>query len=77
MTERELETHLADIFENITRADGGDDPIIPIATELVDRESGIHRVSTFAEAGVLTDGAGLVVRMRDGTELQISIVRSR
>ena len=77
MTEQELQAHLADIFENITRADGGEDSIIPIAPELLDPNSGIQRVSTFAEAGVLTRSAGIVVRMRNGTELQISIVQSR
>ena len=38
---------------------------------------GIRSVVTFEEAGVLTRGAGLVVRMADGAEFQITIVRSR
>ena len=38
---------------------------------------GIREVGTFEEAGVLTRDQGLVVRMDDGTEFQITIVRSR
>ena len=37
----------------------------------------IREVVTFAEADVLTHNRGLVVRMDDGTEFQITIVRSR
>lgn len=35
------------------------------------------RVSSFEEAGILTRNAGLVVRLPDGSEFQITIVRSR
>lgn len=35
------------------------------------------RVRSFEEAGVLTRDAGLVVRLPDGSEFQITIVRSR
>ena len=38
---------------------------------------GIRHVETFRDAGVLTMNAGLVVTMDDGTEFQITIVRSR
>ena len=38
---------------------------------------GIREVETFGDAGVLTMNAGLVVRMDDGTEFQVTIVRSR
>lgn len=38
---------------------------------------GIHLVSTFESAGVLTRNKGLVVLMNDGSEYQITIVRSR
>ena len=37
----------------------------------------IRSVESFGEAGVLTRDAGLVVRMADGVEFQITIVRSR
>ncbi len=35
------------------------------------------RVRSFEEVGVLTRNAGLVVRLPDGSEFQITIVRSR
>ena len=37
----------------------------------------VHDVVTFEDAGVLTSNAGLVVRMDDGSEYQITVVRSR
>jgi len=38
---------------------------------------GIARVQTFEEVGLLTRNHGLIVRMADGTELQLTVVRSR
>ena len=38
---------------------------------------GIQGVATFADAGVMTMNHGLVVTMDDGTEFQLTIVRSR
>ena len=35
------------------------------------------RVHTYAEAGVLTYDKGLVIALPDGTEFQLTIVRSR
>jgi hypothetical protein len=35
------------------------------------------RVRSFADAGVLTRNAGLVLRAPDGQEFQITVVRSR
>jgi len=35
------------------------------------------RVESFADAGVLTDNDGLVLRFRDGSEWQLSLVQSR
>jgi hypothetical protein len=32
---------------------------------------------TFADAGLFTNDAGLVVRLADGTEYQLTVVRSR
>ena len=37
----------------------------------------LARVVTFADAGIMTNNAGLVVRMKDGSEFQITIVQSR
>ena len=35
----------------------------------------IKRVSTFEEAGVMTRNAGLVVRLKDNTKFQVTIVQ--
>lgn len=34
-------------------------------------------VSTFEDAGVMTQNSGLVLRMADGSEFQLTIVKSR
>ena len=39
-------------------------------------DSGL-RITSFAEAGLLTTDKGLVLRFPDGTEFQLTIVRSR
>jgi hypothetical protein len=38
---------------------------------------GVENVATFEQAGVLTRNKGLVVRMNDGSEFQITIVQSK
>jgi len=37
----------------------------------------VARVDTFEDAGVLTRNVGLVLRLEDGSEFQITVVRSR
>ena len=37
----------------------------------------IHRAVPYDEAGMLTRNAGLVVAMNDGSEFQLTVVRSR
>jgi hypothetical protein len=37
----------------------------------------IRRVRTYEEVGVLTRDAGVVVELNDGSEFQITVVRSR
>ncbi len=44
--------------------------------EILDPD-GIREVVTFKDAGVLTRNEGLVVTLDDGTEFQLTIVRSR
>ncbi len=51
--------------------DGEDPSDGPLDTE------NLRRIETFEEAGVLTRDAGLVVTLKDGTQFQIGIVRSR
>ena len=38
---------------------------------------GIESIQTFGEAGVLTMNKGLVIRMKDRREFQVTIVQSR
>ena len=42
-----------------------------------DAEEEVRRVRTFEEEGLLTENRGLVLRMVDGSEFQITIVKSR
>lgn len=41
------------------------------------RCSKVSRTETFANAGILTNNKGLVVRMADGTKFQLTIVEDR
>jgi len=77
MTEQNLQQHLYDLLAAATLVSSTDDDQITVPPELVDAEEGIDWVSTFAEAGVLTDNPGVVVRMKDHREFQVTIVRSR
>jgi alpha-D-ribose 1-methylphosphonate 5-triphosphate diphosphatase PhnM len=42
-----------------------------------DDQSVIDRVETFEENGVLAMNKGLVVRMEDGSEFQVTVVQSK
>ena len=46
---------------------------------LLDDENGaeVHTVESFSEAMLLTRNEGMVLRMEDGAEFQITIVKSR
>jgi ABC-type antimicrobial peptide transport system ATPase subunit len=39
-------------------------------------ENGVAEISTFDNAGIMTMNAGLVVRMSNGDEFQVTIVQS-
>jgi hypothetical protein len=45
--------------------------------EALEEADNVRRIETFEEAGVLTRNAGLVIRMTDGSEFQVTVVRSR
>ena len=72
MTERDMELCLYDLLCGVSAADL-EDANVDIPDDVAD----IDRVSTYPEVGMLTDNAGLVVRMKDGSEFQITIVKSR
>ena len=67
-----METALNDLFaELILEADCQEYP-----EDLPEELAGVEMVRTFEEAGILTDDKGLVLRMKDGSEFQITVVRS-
>lgn len=45
--------------------------------ESEDLRDQLSRVETFRTAGVMTNNRGLVLRMEDGTEFQVTVVQSR
>lgn len=47
-------------------------------SDLVDTALGeVSNIKTYAEAGILTRDSGLVLRMEDGSEFQITIKQSK
>lgn len=49
----------------------------PIYTDDGDTNANVKSVNTFYDNGLLTRNKGLVVRLNDGSEFQITIVKSR
>jgi hypothetical protein len=47
------------------------------ASVFEDEGNAVEQVTTFREAGILTSNRGLVVRMDDGSEFQVTVVRAR
>jgi hypothetical protein len=56
--------------------DERNDPESDLA-DLTEPFEGVRDVRTFAEADILTTDKGLIVACEDGTEYQLTIVRSR
>lgn len=71
MDEHELQDVLKGLLDDVAFMDDEERAEAGISDELV------LRVSTFADEGVLTTDAGLVVTAKDGSEFQITIVRSK
>jgi len=71
MKTREIAEGIAYILtEMMTAEDVGDLPIPQFVEQA-------KSVSPFAAAGVLTKNEGLVIRLRDGREFQVTVVQSR
>jgi len=69
---------LIDAREEVESASGGDDAdLADIARDMADEMQEVTRVTTFERAQVLTRNEGLVIRTADGSEFQLTIVRSR
>jgi hypothetical protein len=73
MDEHEMQTALNDLFANLILATDCDE----YPEDLPDELSAVEMVQTYDEAGILTNNKGLVLRMKDGTEWQLTIVQSR
>ena len=71
MNEHELAQAMMDLLNNAFEA--AIDGDIDVPEEL----SEVRDMRTFDEAGVLTNNAGIVLRMRGGDEYQIAIVKSK
>ena len=73
MDEHEMQTALNDLFAGVILAADCDE----YPEDLPDELSEVERVQTYDEAGILTNNKGLVLRMKDGTEWQLTIVQGR
>ena len=73
MNETELQDTLRTLLQELSYMDTDDLDHFDIPCELAE----IERISTFDEAGVLTQDAGLVITTADGSEFQLTIVQSR
>ena len=73
MNETEMQNTLKALLEEIAYMDADDRGRFGVPDELDDIES----IRTFEEAGVLTNNAGFVCRLGDGSEFQVTIVQSR
>ena len=73
MNENELQDALKTLLEEIAGMDDEDREDAGLGDDL----SGVKRVRTYEEEGVLTHDAGLVITTADGGEFQLTIVRSR
>ena len=65
MNEERFETVLATLIDSNADFDNDDEDAV------------VAEVATYGDAGILTMNRGLVVRMVDGSEFQLTIVRSR
>ena len=73
MSTNTLQDRLVEIIETLLDArDDADDP----AAECADLAN-IAAVCTFEDRGLMTRDSGLVIEMEDGSEFQLTIVRSR
>jgi hypothetical protein len=73
MNENKMQTALNDLFANLILAADCDEYPEDLPAELAT----VEMVQTFEEAGIMTNNKGLVVRMKDAREFQITIVQSR
>jgi hypothetical protein len=68
MDEKEMQDALIGLLEDETMSD---------YFTSGESEVDVRDIESFKDAGVLTNNAGIVLRLMDGSEFQITIVRSR
>jgi len=73
MNDHEFQDALKPLLDEIACMDADDLDQFDLPDDL----GGIEHVRTFEEAGVLTQNAGLVIELADGSQWQVTIVRSR
>jgi len=73
MNDHEFQDALKTLLDEIACMDADDLDQFDLPDDL----GGIEHVRTFEEAGVLTQNAGLVIELADGSQWQVTIVRSR
>lgn len=66
MNEQQFQEELKDTLE-----------MLDTFAEIDEETITIDKISTFEEAGILTTNTGIVVKLSDNTEFQITIVRSK
>ena len=71
MSTDEFQSHLYNLVDELIH--GGDVDEVKSAIDSLD----LQRVNTFDQAGVLSGNNGLVVKLKDGSEFQLTIVKSR
>lgn len=78
MNEIDLQDSMRNFFESVIDARDEEDEgrFAALDAEAIEGMP-VESVRTYAEAQVLTSDMGLVLRMLDGSEFQITIVRSR
>ncbi|MBX7106586.1 MAG: hypothetical protein K1X57_21095 [Gemmataceae bacterium] len=83
MTTADMQDRLLTVIEAIIDArdevegDGDDGTLADIARDLVDELEEVRSATTFERAMLLTSDDGIVLRMQDGSEFQLSIVQRR
>ena len=73
MNETELQDALKSLLREIALMDEDHASDLGVPDDLVN----LRRVRTYQDDGVLTQNAGLVITTADGSEFQLTIVRSR
>jgi hypothetical protein len=73
MDEQQMQDCLVELFDQLALMRRGDE----YPDDLPEEFAAVRSARTFEDVGVLTNNAGLVIRMAEGSEFQLTIVQSR